>query len=113
MLSVFFNKMDKKDIKKIKELRKLFPSEICVSVIRSEDGKFCAEIKNYLNCFTEASSFSELIEMINDAVRTYFEIPKKYISFMPNYFPSIETAQKFNIFPLQEKQQDLVFLDGK
>jgi predicted RNase H-like HicB family nuclease len=67
----------------------LFPTEIDVSVSRSELGKYWAEIITFPNCFTEADSFSGLIEMINDAVRTYFEIPKKYLSFMPNYISPI------------------------
>jgi hypothetical protein len=101
--------MKKEEIKKINKLRSLFPAEITVNVHRSELGKYCAEITTYPGCFTEADSFSGLIEMVNDAARTYFEIPKKYLSFMPNYMPPIELAQKFSIFPFKETTKKLIF----
>ena len=76
---------------------------------RSESGKFCAEIITYSGCFTEADTFSGLIEMVNNTIGTYFEIPEKYLSFMPGYLPPIELAQVFSIFPVKEKTQELKF----
>ncbi|MEK7665162.1 MAG: hypothetical protein AAB361_03400 [Patescibacteria group bacterium] len=102
-------KITKTEIKKINKLRSLFPSQIIAKVHRSKSGKFCAEIITYQGCFTEADTFSGLIEMVNDAVRTYFEIPEKYLSFMPDYLPSIELAQVFSAFPVKEKTQELKF----
>jgi predicted RNase H-like HicB family nuclease len=77
----------------------LFPHVIRVRVERSKDGGFCAKIITFPGCFTEANTFSELIEMVNDAIKTYFEIPDKYIPFMPNYVPPIRVARKLDIFP--------------
>ena len=96
-----------RDKKEITRLRKLFPEEITVRIHRSIDGGFCAEILAYPGCFTEGDTFSELIEMINDGVMTYFEIPEKYISFMPNYLASLAMAQKFGLFPVTEMKSDL------
>ena len=45
--------------------------------------------------------------MANDAVRTYFGIPAKYLSFMPDYLAPIEIAQHFNMFPVFEETKDL------
>jgi len=100
-------KITKKNIKKINELRDLFPNEIIVRVHRSDNGKFCAEVITFSGCFTESDTFSGLIEMVNDAVRTYFGIPAKYLSFMPDYLASIEIAQHFNMFPVFEETKDL------
>lgn len=102
-------KITKEEIKKINKLRSLFPSQIIAKVHRSESGKFCAEIITYPGCFTEADTFLGLIEMVNDAIRTYFEVPEKYLSFMPDYLPSIELAQVFSVFPVKEKTQELKF----
>lgn len=90
-------KKNKEDI--IKEL----PRSICLSVIKSKDGGFCAEItiqKDVL--FTEAETFPELVYMINDAIYTYFEIPRKYLSSMPTYLPLTNQEKKTKfLWPMQ------------
>ncbi|MCR4328681.1 MAG: type II toxin-antitoxin system HicB family antitoxin [Patescibacteria group bacterium] len=78
-------KISKKQIVEINRLRGLFPKSIRVRVERSADGGFCAEVKTFPGCVTEANTFSELIEMVNDAVRTYFEVPERLVSYMPIY----------------------------
>ena len=100
-------KLTKEDIKKINSYRSLFPREIIVKILRSEDGGFAAEITEFPRCYTEADTFAELIEMINDAMMTYFEVPEKYASYMPTYLPTIETAQKFNAFPVFRTEEEL------
>jgi len=62
--------MKKEEIKEVRKLRKLFPGKLTVSVGRSEDGTFLARINIASGLFTEGSNFSELIEMVNDAVPT-------------------------------------------
>jgi predicted RNase H-like HicB family nuclease len=100
-------KLTLKEKKDINKFVSLFPSRVTVKVHRSECGKFCAEILTFTGCFTEASTFYELIEMINDAIRTYFEIPEKYLSFMPEYLATIEMAQHFKSYPVVRKPQTL------
>ena len=100
-------RLTKEDIKKINNYRNLFPCEIVVKILRSEDGGFAAEITEFPRCYTEADTFAELIEMINDAIMTYFEVPDKYISYMPTYLPTIKTAQKFNAFPVFKIEEEL------
>ena len=92
-------RIQKREYKKVTALRALFPREITVRVHRSEDGGFWVEILRFPGCVTQGDTFSELIEMINDALRTYFEVPSKYLPFMPTYLPSIGTAQRFDAFP--------------
>lgn len=100
-------KLTKKDIEKIIHLRGLFPPKIEVKVRRSVDGGFYAEVLNSPGCFTEADTLSELIEMVNDAMRSYFEIPQIYISYMPNYLPPIKLAQDLDVFPVFKIEKNL------
>ncbi|MDP3729745.1 MAG: hypothetical protein Q8R26_03315, partial [bacterium] len=86
--------MTKQDIKEIKKLRNLFPNKVEVSVNRTGDGIFTAKIHTFNGLFTEGSNFSELMEMVNDAIKTYFEIPEQFVPYMPNYIPPLEVAQQ-------------------
>jgi len=92
---------------KIQKLRGLFPEKLSVRVVRSQDGGFCADITTFRGCVTQADTFSELIEMINDCVRTYFEVPSAYCSYMPTYLPGLKTAQTFDIFPVAAVEKQL------
>jgi predicted RNase H-like HicB family nuclease len=89
----------KEETKKILDIRKQFPKEISVAIKQTENDCFFAKITNFKGCITEASTFSELIEMVNDCVRTYFEVPKKYLIHMPTYLPPVKAARAFNVFP--------------
>lgn len=73
------------DQEKIEYFRKLFPKSIEVKVNLSEEGGYWAEILTFPGCFTQAETFAELIEMVNDAVVTVLEVPRKYLSYMPTY----------------------------
>lgn len=88
-------------------MRELFPREINVGVSRSEEGIFLAHINTFKGIFTEGKTFLELMEMVNDAMRTYFEIPEKYLSYMPSYIPSMELAQFLEEFPATHKKEDV------
>lgn len=100
-------RLSRGDVKKIEELRSLFPAEIEVKVRRSADGGFCVEVLTFPRLITEADTFSELIEMVNDAALSYFEIPEKYSSFVPSYLPPLQIAQEFGVFPVTEKEKKL------
>jgi predicted RNase H-like HicB family nuclease len=102
--------LSSKETAKIQKLRAQFPSEIMVRARRSEDGGFVADVLAFPGCITEGDTFSELIEMINDAVRTYFDVPQKYASYMPSYFPPIKTAQQLDAFPPVRKAESKVTL---
>ena len=92
-------KMTQKTIKEVSKFRPLFPKEISVLVRRGDNGKYCAEVTTYKGCFTEGNTLSELIEMVNDVVRMYLDVPEKYFQYMPEYFPPIGLAQRFGVFP--------------
>lgn len=97
----------KKQSLEINKLRGHFPKHITVRVERSQDGGFYAEVKSFPGCVTEADTFSELIEMVNDAVKTYFEIPEQYLPYMPTYIPPLKEAQRLDVFPIREKEMEL------
>ena len=99
--------MDKISEKQIVKFRSLFPHEVTVSIRRSEDGGFSAEILSYPRMFTEGETFSELLEMLNDALYTYFEIPAKYVSFMPTYLPSVNLVSELIGFPFRAKEEKI------
>ena len=101
--------MVKKQDQEINTLRALFPQEISVKVERSKDGGFVAVINTFPGCITQADSFSELIEMVNDAVRTYFEIPEQYTSYMPTYLPPVKVAQELDVFPMLRGETEVKF----
>lgn len=52
------------------------PDEIKVTIKKSKHG-FYAYLDDYTGCMTVAKSIGELIENVNDAVLTYFEVPRE------------------------------------
>lgn len=100
-------KLTHKETERIKQLRALFPREIKVHMSRSQDGGFVAEVLDYPGCITEADTLSALIDMVNDAVYSMLEVPKKYISYMPVYLMPLGVAQRFNIFPVKNTDGNL------
>ncbi len=99
-----------KEVKKINKFRSLFPNIISVKVEKS-GGVFLANVKTFPGLITQGRSFSELIEMVNDAVRTYFEVPEKYIPFMPDYKPPLSEAQRLGVFPLSKRKSAEIQLE--
>ncbi len=80
------------------KLRSQFPRQINVSIRYGEDWSFVARINDYPGCITEGNTFSELIEMVNDCLYTYFGIPLKYLGFMPTYLPKVSVATEFDFY---------------
>ena len=93
-------KFSKKEIQKINHFRNLFPKEINIKI------RFCRESANYTvrilefpSAVTQAENLDDLITMVSDCVATILNVPKKYLSDMPRYLPSVELAQFMNAFP--------------
>ena len=98
-------KLTKLNIKEINRLKSLFPSEISVTVWKSEDNGLVCEIKTFPGVFTQGENLFELVQMINDALYVYFDIPEKFIPYMPQYNPSVKMAHDFGGFPLPENKK--------
>jgi len=92
-------KLNSRDRKQIRYFRSLFPHTVQVKVSLSKDGGYFAEVLTFPGCITQAETLSELIEMVNDAVSTVLEVPRKYLSYMPTYMPPLSLAQRLNVFP--------------
>lgn len=58
--------------------KSILPKSITVLTERTKEGLF-AKIKEFPHCHTQADSIPELIEMVNDAVFTYLEIPDQFV----------------------------------
>ena len=78
------------DRNQIQEYRAKLPARVNVR-IESEDGGFWAKITTLdgklSNCYTQADTISELVEMINDAVKTHFDIPEEIREEVGFYVP--------------------------
>lgn len=100
-------KITKKDTGSIKDLRSKFPARISVKVSRSEDGGFIAEILSFRGCLTQGDTLSELVEMVNDCVKTYLNVPQKFFQYMPTYFPPVSVAHQLDIFPAPKRSKEI------
>jgi len=45
------------------------------------------KVTTFSGCFTVGDTVLELIDMVNDAVRAYLDVPREYLPFMPVYLP--------------------------
>ena len=64
----------------------LMPDQLTMEIHRTDEG-FWAKVKELPNCYTQANDFSGLIEMVNDAIYTYLEIPDKFRKEVGFYLP--------------------------
>ncbi len=71
------------------------PDQLNFSIEITNDGWFIAECKDLPGLFTQARSKEELLEMVNDAVLTYFSVPKKESDYIFDEFrlPNNETVR--------------------
>lgn len=66
-----------KKVKRLQFYKDLMPDHVTMEIHKTNEG-FWAKIKELPHCYTQANDFSGLIEMINDAIYTYLEIPSKF-----------------------------------
>lgn len=62
------------------------PDKLEWSIEITPDGWFVAECKNLPGIYTQAQSKKELLDMVNDAVLTYFSVPKRESDYIFNEF---------------------------
>lgn len=73
------------------------PEELSVSLGRSKDGGYIVSVDNVPGCITQAETGQELFAQVNDALYTYFEIPKIYQPYMPIFLPPENLRSELNI----------------
>lgn len=59
------------------DLGNLLPSKIQVKIFKGKSGVFIAELPEY-DISTEANSFLEVDDLINDLIYVYFDVPHEY-----------------------------------
>ncbi len=69
----FFQQKNPYDIKK----KYGIPDKLDWLIEITPDGWFVAECKDLPGLYTQARSRQELLDMVNDAVLTYFSVPKR------------------------------------
>lgn len=62
------------------------PDTINLSVCLTQEGYFVITSPDLPGLITEAKNHQELIEMVNDAVLTYFDVPKRDADIVFNQF---------------------------
>lgn len=62
------------------------PDKLDWTIEITPDGWFIAECKEFPGIFTQAQSKKELLDMVNDAVLTYFGVPKRESDFIFNAY---------------------------
>jgi predicted RNase H-like HicB family nuclease len=102
--------LTKKTQLEIRRLRAQFPPKVEVSVQRSADGGFVAAVTSMPGVFTQANTLSELLDMVNDAIRCSLKVPQKYGGYMPTYLPPIEMAQALDAYPIQSVERQVTFV---
>lgn len=90
----------------LQHYKSLLPRQITVITTKTKEG-FVAEIKELSHCYTQADNFFELIEMVNDAVFTYFDVPKKYLRDMGIVYLPEKLTNEFKRLQLQKACQEL------
>ena len=65
----------------------MLPGKLQVQVRRTAKGGFWAKVVGFPGCYTQAKDFEELMEMVNDAVFTYLDIPGKFRNSLGRYIP--------------------------
>ncbi|MBI1974515.1 MAG: hypothetical protein HYS51_01540 [Candidatus Zambryskibacteria bacterium] len=64
----------------------LLPQRLSVKIEKDDNGLW-ARVNELSHCYTQAANATELIEMINDAVQTHFEIPESFKKDVGYYIP--------------------------
>jgi predicted RNase H-like HicB family nuclease len=76
------------------EYRRRLPETVTVHVTHDEHG-FGARVKELPHCYTQADSYLELVQMLNDAIFTYLDIPSELIGKVGYYMPK-EVVEEAN-----------------
>lgn len=75
-----------KEEKNLQFYKKLMPDKLTLEIHKTEEG-FWAKVKELPHCYTQAKNFFELLEMANDSIYTYLDIPNKFRKMVGFYLP--------------------------
>ena len=72
----------------------ILPRTLAVDIYRAEEGGFWAKVKSLPGCNTQGEDFVDLVDMINDAIFTYFNVPQKIRNALGHYVPELSEGLK-------------------
>ena len=75
-----------KQEKDLQFYKELLPNQLTLDIHKTDEC-FWAKVKELPHCYTQAKDFFELIEMVNDAIYTYLEIPDTFRKIVGFYLP--------------------------
>jgi predicted RNase H-like HicB family nuclease len=87
---------------KLSYYKQLIPQSVRVEVHQEKDGSFWARVLDFDGCYTQGKDFSDLMQMISDAIYTVLDVPEELRAFLPRYFPR-EIVEKLERRKLQEQ----------
>ena len=85
------------------------PKQLHILIEKTPNNYYFVKIKNLSGCTTQARNSHELVEMVNDAVYTYFDIPEKYQAQVGSYNPPVELQKKLKATLQKKGKHELVF----
>jgi predicted RNase H-like HicB family nuclease len=73
------------------------PDVISVLIEKDENGGYFAKITNFNgdNVVTQAQTGRELVEMVNEAMYDYLDIPQQYREYLGYFMPPIDVRDEF------------------
>ncbi len=88
------------------------PRQLTLEIHKTDEG-FWAKVKELPHCYTQANDFPGLIEMVNDSIYTYLEIPNKFRKVVGFYLPKeicdeIRKKEWENMFKELSKKNNLI-----
>lgn len=72
----------------------LLPRTLSVDIYRAAEGGFWAKIRALPGCNTQGEDFIDLVDMLNDAVFAYFDVPQKMRSALGRYVPALSKEMR-------------------
>lgn len=97
--------------KNLQFYKKLMPERLTLEIHKTNEGLW-AKVKELPHCYTQANDFLGLIDMTNDAIYTYLEIPDKFRKGVGFYLPKeicdeIKRREWENMFKELSKKNNL------
>jgi predicted RNase H-like HicB family nuclease len=72
--------------KSLQFYKKLMPEQLTLEIHKTDEGLW-AKVKELPHCYTQGKTLFELVEMVNDAIYTYLDIPRKFRKKAGYYLP--------------------------
>lgn len=89
----FFPQAHPADVK----LKYKLPDSITLNIELTKDGWYLAESPDIPGLFTQARTQEELLDMVNDAILTYFNVPKREADYVYDKLQIGDQKVRYNV----------------